>query len=252
VGKERTERGKLYFLGCSGYFYPSWRGKFYPKDLKPKNWLKYYSKFFNTVEINSTFYHFPKEENLKRLYRNTPENFVFSVKANRAITHYKKFKEIKGILKEFYKVCRNGLNKKLGCILFQLPPSYTYSEENLERILENLEKDFKNVIEFRHISWWNENVFKVLRENKVVFCSVSAPNLPEALVETSETVYIRFHGKTSWYRYNYSEKELKEWAKRIKKTKAKEVFVYFNNDYNAYAPQNCLKLKEILGLKNLQ
>ncbi|AAC07036.1 DUF72 domain-containing protein [Aquifex aeolicus] len=248
MGKERTEGSKLYYLGCSGYFYPGWRGKFYPKDLKPKDWLKYYSKFFNTVEINSTFYHFPNEKNLRRLYRETPKDFKFSVKVNRNITHYRKFKDVKELIKNFYEVCRNGLREKLGCVLFQLPPSYTYTKENLERILENLDFGFKNVLEFRHISWWNEEVFKILKERNVTFCSVSAPNLPESLIETSETVYIRFHGKTSWYKYNYSERELKSWAKKIKKSGAKEIFAYFNNDYNAYAPQNCLKLKELLGL----
>jgi len=243
-----VRNGKAYFLGCSGYFYPGWKGKFYPKELKPKDWLKYYSEFFNTVEINSTFYHFPTEKNLKRLYRETPENFVFSVKVNRTITHYKKFKNAKDLIADFYKVCREGLREKLGCILFQLPPSYAYTRENLEKILENLNPEFKNVLEFRHLSWWNEEVFNTLKRENVTFCSVSAPNLPETLVETSEVVYVRFHGKTSWYRYNYSEKELRNWAKRIKKSKAKEVFAYFNNDYNAYAPQNCLKLKDILGL----
>lgn len=243
------EEDRAYFLGCSGYFYWGWKGKFYPKDLQPEGWLSYYSKFFNTVEINSTFYNFPKVSNLRRFYRETPENFLISVKVNRSITHMKKFRDTEGMVKDFYEVVKEGLREKLGCILFQLPPSFRYSEENLERVLSHMDKGFKNVIEFRHKSWWRKEVYERLKEEGVIFCSVSSPNLPEDLVETSDVVYIRFHGKEGWYRYNYSEGELREWAERIKGSSAKEVFAYFNNDYNAYAPYNCLKLMELLNVK---
>ena len=242
------EEGKAYFLGCSGYFYWGWKKRFYPEDLKPKDWLSYYAKFFNTVEVNSTFYNFPKKENLRRFYRETPEGFVVSVKANRSITHMKKFRGTEELVKEFYSVVREALGEKLGCVLFQLPPSFTYSEERLERILNQLDPDFKNVLEFRHESWWREEVFEELRKRGVAFCSVSSPELPEELVQTSDFLYIRFHGKEAWYRYDYSEEELKVWTERIKSTPAREVYAYFNNDYNAYAPFNCIKLMELLGI----
>jgi len=243
------EEDRAYFLGCSGYFYWGWKGRFYPKDLKPKEWLSYYSKFFNTVEINSTFYNFPRTSNLRRFYRETPENFLISVKMNRAITHMKKFRDTEDMVRNFYEVIREGLREKIGCVLFQLPPSFRYSEESLERILSQLDPSFRNVVEFRHESWWREEVYERLREEEVIFCSVSSPKLPEDLIETSDTVYIRFHGKEGWYRYNYSEGELKLWAEKIRKSSAREVFVYFNNDYNAYAPYNCLKLMELLDIK---
>ena len=238
-----------YFLGCSGYFYWGWRGKFYPKDLKPARWLGYYAEHFNSVEINSTFYNFPKVSSMKRLYRETPRSFVFSVKANRSITHMKKFKETKELVDKFYDIVAQALSEKLGCILFQLPPSYRYTEENIERILSQLRPEFTNVVEFRHPSWWREEVYRKLRNSGVVFCSVSSPNLPEDLVETTEVVYVRFHGKEGWYRYNYSEEELRSWAEKISRSSAVRVFAYFNNDYNAYAPFNCLKLMELLGVK---
>ncbi len=243
------EEDRVFFLGCSGYFYWDWKGKFYPKDLQPKGWLAYYSRFFNTVEINSTFYNFPKRNTLRRFYRETPEGFRFSVKVNRLITHMKKFRETDKFIKDFYDIVSEALEEKLACILFQLPPSYRYTEENLGRILSSLDKGFKNVVEFRHGSWWNEEVYERFRREGVIFCSVSSPKLPEDLVKTSETVYIRFHGKDGWYRYNYPEDELRRWAERIKNSKAEEVYAYFNNDYNAYAPHNCLKLMELLGVK---
>ncbi len=243
------EEYRAYFLGCSGYFYWGWKGRFYPKELKPKDWLHYYAKFFNTVEVNSTFYNFPKKENLRRFYRETPEGFLISVKANRLITHMKKFIGTEELIRDFYSVVDEGLREKIGCILFQLPPSFRYSEENLEKILDQLDPSFRNVVEFRHESWWREEVYEELRKRGVAFCSVSSPKLPEELVQTSDFVYIRFHGKEGWYRYNYSEEELKGWAERIRSAPAREVFAYFNNDYNAYAPFNCMKLMELLGIR---
>ncbi len=240
------EEGKAYFLGCSGYFYWGWRGKFYPEELKPKDWLRYYSKFFKTVEINSTFYSFPKRGRLKKLAEETPEDFLFSVKVNRTITHMKKLRDTEDLVGRFYEEVSEGLREKLACFLFQMPPSYRYSEENLERILEQVDGSFLNVLEFRDKSWWREEVFETLKARGVVFCSVSFPGLPEEIVETSNTVYIRFHGKDRKYRYCYSEEELKDWARRIENSSAEKVFAYFNNDYNAYAPKNCLTLMGIL------
>ncbi len=235
-----------YHIGCSGYFYWGWKGKFYPEDLKPNQWFKYYSSIFDTVEINSTFYHFPKSSTIKKWYKDSPENFVFSVKVNKTITHLKKFKDTQDLINQFYKVVSENLNEKLGTFLFQLPPSYKYSKNNLQKIINQLNPEFKNVVEFRHKSWWNEEVYKILKENNICFCSISSPKLPEDLIKTSDFGYVRFHGKEGWYNYDYSDKELKEWAEKIKQAQFKECFIYFNNDYNAYAPKNALTLKEML------
>ncbi len=235
------------YIGCSGYFYWAWKGKFYPEELKPSGWLNFYVKKFNTVEINSTFYRFPKKTNLKKWYRQTPEDFKFTVKVNKEITHLHRFKNTGDRLKEFYEVVGETLQEKLGTLLFQLPPGYKYSEENLERIISQIDPGFKNVIEFRNKGWWNEKVYNAFSEKGIIFCSISAPRLPDDIIKTSDTGYIRFHGKTGWYDYNYSGEELKEWSSIIKETNFKEVFIYFNNDHNAYAPYNALELVKIMS-----
>ena len=234
------------YVGCSGFFYWGWKGRFYPEDMKPSEWFKYYSTKFNTVEINSTFYRFPKKSSMKRWFRNSPDDFVFSVKVNKHITHIKRLKGIKEELEDFYKIVSESLQEKMGAFLFQMPPGFRYSKENLNRILESLNPEFLNVVEFRHVSWWNEDVFRILSQNRITFCCVSAPNLPEKLIKTTDTIYVRFHGKEAWYRYNYSEEELRVWAEWIKKEKPENLFVYFNNDFFAYAPENAITFKRLL------
>ncbi|WP_457643020.1 DUF72 domain-containing protein [Persephonella sp.] len=136
--------------------------------------------------------------------------------------------------------------EKLGTVLFQLPPSFKYSEENLDRILGSLDSRFTNVVEFRHGSWWREDVVRIFDQNGIVFCSVSSPKLPEQLVKTNNTVYIRFHGRDKWYRYRYSDEELLKWVEEIKKVYPERVFAYFNNDFHGYAPENALRFRELL------
>lgn len=234
-----------YLLGTSGWSYPEWKGKFYPEDLSQRKWLPFYAEHFNTVEINMTFYRFPKPETLKGWLDKTPSNFTFTLKANRQITHYKKLQDVKGDLRYFYMLA-DSLQERLGCILFQLPPSLTKNMDLLHDFLSHLSPNHKNVIEFRHESWFTEDVYSLLRTHKVIFCVVSSPELPDDTVETAETSYFRFHGRIGWYKYNYTDEELKDWAEAIKKTKSKERFIYFNNDYHAYAVANCRKLGEYL------
>lgn len=231
-------------VGCSGFFYRGWRGKFYPKSSKPSEWFKYYAQHFDTVEINSSFYHFPMEKNVRSWMKGAPNNFIFTVKAPRIITHFKKFRETDELVKRFYNVI-STLGERLGCILFQLPPSMKFSEEMLEKILNQLDPRFRNVLEFRHKSWWKTKVKRVLREYNTAFCTVSAPGLPDDIVITADFGYIRFHGKDAWYRYDYSDDELRAWARRVKR-RGKIFFIYFNNDFDAYAPFNALKLIKFL------
>lgn len=236
-----------YFLGCSGWYYKDWAGRFYPEDLAKKKWLQFYSTHFNTVEINNTFYRFPTEKQLENWFNRTPSDFVFTLKANRLITHRKKFQGTKDLVDRFYRLT-DVLKEKLGCILFQLPPMLHKDLELLNRIIEQLDLRRNNVLEFRHESWFDEEVYMVLRKNSVGFCSVSAPNLPQDLVATSRNAYVRFHGTNeSMYTHLYSQVELEDWGRRIRKLAADKVFCYFNNDYQANAVTNCLQLKEILG-----
>lgn len=232
------------YLGCSGWYYWHWRDSFYEGIGKSK-WFDHYASTFNTVELNSTFYRFPKESTVKGWYRKAPKDFVYTLKANRAITHTKKFKGTKRLVKDFYKVA-DVLEEKLGCILFQLPPSVHYKEKKLMEILDQLDKEKKNAIEFRHSSWWNADVYEEMKKNDAIFCIVSAPNLAEDFVKTAHDIYVRFHGKR-WYRYDYSEEELRTYSDSIEKVRARNIWCYFNNDFNAYSVSNCKSLRHLLS-----
>lgn len=235
----------IFHLGTSGWSYPDWRGRFYPEDIPQREWLPFYTQHFNTVEINMTFYRFPKPETLRGWLEKSPAHFFFTLKANRQITHLKKIKGVKSQVRYFY-ILADTLREKLGCILFQLPPSLTLNLSLLEDFLSTLSPHYKNVIEFRHESWYTEEVYKLLQSHNVTFCVVSSKQVPKTIVETSETSYFRFHGLTGGHTYNYPDEELKEWAEAIKGIKSKECFVYFNNDYRAYAVSNCKKLGELI------
>ena len=135
----------------------------------------------------------------------------------------------------------------MGCFLFQLPPSVQYSAEHLERILAQLDPRRRNVIEFRHRSWWVDSVYEAFESANAIFCSCSGPRLPDEVIKTSDEVYIRFHGIERWYRHDYSDDELRDWARRICSSNAKRVWVYFNNDFNGYAVKNAATMQQILS-----
>lgn len=156
----------------------------------------------------------------------------------------KKFNKTKKLVKDFYKAAEQ-LKEKLGCILFQLPPNVHYKEKKLKEIISQLNPKYKNVLEFRHESWWNPKVYKELKKNKIIFCTVSAEGLPSDIIKTADDIYIRFHG-LKWYDYDYPKRALQNYVKKIKKLKPKNLWCYFNNDSNAYAPKNCLTLKTLL------
>lgn len=249
----------MLYLGTSGWSYDHWIDLFYPNGLERREWLRFYARHFNTVEINMTFYRFPFPNMMKGWYNKTPTDFLFTLKANRLITHVKKFKNVATLTKRFFSLT-TLIKEKLGCILWQLPPSLHFDERNmllLDSFLSNLNKynksDSKNVIEFRHKSWWNKEAYKMLKKHKASFCIVSAPRLPDDFIVTSNVIYVRFHGVSKWYAHDYSKRELNEWAKKIRKTmkrkKIRHVYCYFNNDFNAYAVKNCLELKKILSTK---
>jgi uncharacterized protein YecE (DUF72 family) len=234
-----------FHLGTSGWSYPGWRGPFYPPNLPSAAWLEFYAQHFATVEINMTFYRFPTAKTLKSWLERTPPHFLFTLKANRQITHLKRLRNIGSELRYFY-VLGDSLREKLGCILFQLPPSIKLDLELLEEFLAALSPGHRNVIEFRDPSWYGDRVFDLLRKHRVTFCVVSSARVPKTPVETSDAAYFRFHGLTGGYRYNYSDEELAEWAGVIKRVKASECYVYFNNDYQAFAVKNCLRLGELI------
>jgi uncharacterized protein YecE (DUF72 family) len=234
-----------YFLGCSGFYYNHWKGKFYPDNLPKTKWLNYYTGFFNSLELNNTFYRFPSQKLLDGWYNKTPPDFTFAVKANRIITHLRKFNNTETYTDNFYKLA-HMLREKLLCVLFQLPPQVHKNMALLETIAGQLDASVMNVLEFRHQSWWDSEVYGFLKKHRIVFCSVCASELPEDLINTGIAVYLRFHGKDGWYKQDYPDEQLVEWANRISRQDAQKVLCYFNNDYNANAPKNCLTLKRIL------
>jgi uncharacterized protein YecE (DUF72 family) len=242
---------KTWWIGCSGFYYKHWKEKFYPPGLPQRRWFEFYCEFFNTVELNVTFYRFPKLTDLQGWNNRSPEKFRFTVKAPRLITHYKRFHNAKRETRDFYNTVRKGLEEKLGCVLFQLHPRLEYSEENLERILDTLDPSFTNVIEFRHGSWWRENVYKILKENKISFCSISYPSLPDQVIKTAPALYYRFHGVPQLYLSSYSHAELTNIADTIKRFRSlTDVYCYFNNDIEVAAISNARDLQQIIEYRH--
>jgi uncharacterized protein YecE (DUF72 family) len=244
---QRAENKPSVHVGCSGWFYWKWRGVFYPETLPTAEWFSYYARRFRTVEINASFYSWPTEANVKAWLRAAGRRrFVYTVKVCELITHIKRFKGTKSLVRDFG-VIADILGERMGCFLFQLPPSYRYSAARLRTILSHLDHSRRNVVEFRHASWWNEDVFAAFRNNGTIFCSCSAPRLPDLLVRTADDIYVRFHGTKRWYRHDYSGEELAMWSARIKASGAKSSWIYFNNDYNACATRNARQLARLLG-----
>jgi len=230
-------------VGCSGWSYNHWIGKFYPSNLPRNEWLRFYTDYFRTAEVNMTFYRFPYPNMLKSWYNKTPPDFRFTFKANRLITHVKALSDVGDLVKRFLALL-DLVGEKLSCVLWQLPPRMHFSPENMETLdgfLSTVGRG-NNVIEFRHKSWWNKETYKLLRKHGTAFCAVSCPSLPDDFVITSDVAYIRFHGAGDWYRHNYSREEIGGWASKIRAARCKEVYCYFNNDYEAYAPKNALEL----------
>lgn len=233
-------------IGCSGFHYKHWKGTFYPENLAQTKWFGYYCQHFNTLELNVTFYRFPRVDNLQIWRLKSPPPFRFAVKAPRAITHYKKFNNTTDLISNFYNIIGKGLEEKLGCVLFQLPPNFHYSEAHLDRILKSLDNSFLNVVEFRHASWWNEQVYKALAHKNISFCGMSHPDLPKDLISNTSLFYYRMHGEGQLYASNYTTDQLITLANSIKSKPAiKDAYVFFNNDIHTYAVHNA---KEMLGL----
>ncbi len=235
-------------IGCSCWNYPEWKNSFY-ENIPTKNYFKAYSEIFDTVEINNTFYKFPSVENIKKWKNESPKDFIFSIKAPRIITHFNNRFNNKGLLYNFYSTISH-LEEKLGCVLFQLPPTVKYDKTLLNKIIENIDYNYKNVIEFRHNSWWNKNVFKEFTHYKIIFCNVSSPIKDREIHHTADDMFIRFHGVTDWYDHNYSEAELKEWVNIISEYKPKSLWAYFNNTNKGNAAYNAMSFLNILYEEN--
>ena len=235
------------YVGTSGFFYKDWKGVFYPSELKTYRWLSYYSNIFNTVELNSTFYHLPKDKTVKGWIRRVPDGFVYSVKAYREITHQKLLKDTEGIYLLLHLL--KPLEKKLGVLLFQLPPGIKFDRNLLLDFCKALPGHYRFSIEFRDESWFTEKTYDILCRYNVAFCISHMKKIKTIYWITADFVYIRLHGPQKIYASSYSDEELYSWTSFVEKqlNEGKDVYVYFNNTFHGYAPRNALKLREFLS-----
>lgn len=235
------------FIGCSGFSESLWKGFFYPEDLPRKDYLTFYASEFNAVEINSTFYRTPRKSTLQRWYDETPNHFRFIVKAHKFFTHTKRMQDCNEELQVFSNNVQAVLQEKLSGILYQLPPSFKFSNENMERFLLLQKNSYFNVVEFRDASWWKDEVFEFLRAHNIIFSGVSFPkNLPDAVIKNSDDcIYHRLHGAPELFKSEYSEEFLDDLAKQLSDFKG-EKFVFFNNTFGIAGVKNALYLNKIL------
>jgi uncharacterized protein YecE (DUF72 family) len=236
---------ETYHIGCSGYYYPSWKGKFYPAGLQPRDWLKHYSTIFNTVELNGTFYRTPKLSDLQKQQAMTPDDFRFSAKMGKFITHNNRLKGMQQDIVAFQDLLREGLGGKLTHFLFQMPPSFHFSEENLESILSNVPHLPENVVELRHASWWNETVRAAFLKAGMTFCNVDFPGMESYFMTTSPHFYFRLHGNPELFKSSYSQEELKQFVSKLPKGVA-DYSIYFNNTYFEAGYTNAQQLLSII------
>lgn len=238
--------GKVY-IGCSGWYYWHWKGHFYPAGTPSNQLFSIYQDSFVTVELNAPFYSWPTIGAVRTWIRQAVPGFVYTIKVCELITHIKRFEGTQELVEDFGYIA-DLLGSQMGCFLFQLPPSVRYSPEMLQRVLSQLDPRHRNVVEFRHKSWWNEDVYSAFRSTGAIFCSCSGPRLPDELVRTSDDIYVRFHGTRQWYRHDYSDAELTVWAERIRGIGATTVWIYFNNDRDGNSIKNAKRLSELLAV----
>jgi uncharacterized protein YecE (DUF72 family) len=238
-------------IGCSGWNYKDWRGRVYPKGCPASRWLEYYSThLFDTVEVNSTFYRLASRDAVANWVRQTPDDFVFSLKASRYLTHVKRLTDLGQGTERFYERIEPLVGTpKLGPVLWQLPENFHRDDDRLAGALESLPAG-RHCFEFRHASWFNEAVYSLLRRRRVALVIGDSPNRPFQTHEmTTDWTFLRFHYGARGRRGNYSESELETWARRLERWRSKvEIYAYFNNDWEGFAVKNGLWMRKRLGV----
>lgn len=234
-------------IGTSGWVYPHWRGVFYPADLPQKQWFVHYARVFDTVEINSTFYHLQAASVFEHWGQQAPAGFLYAVKASRYITHIKYLKECKDPLETFLNRA-SLLVQALGPVLFQLPPGFSVDLSRMEGFLALLPEGFSYAMEFRNPTWLTDEVFALLERYGVVLCIHDMPPLHVPLRVTAKFVYLRFHGDVD-HAGDYPPEALAVWAEQMQawQRQGLAVYAYFNNDAGGMAVRNAVTLKQLLG-----
>lgn len=236
-------------IGCSGWNYADWRGRLYPEGLGTGRWLERYAEVFDTVEVNSTFYRLAKPDAVRRWVEQTPDDFVFAVKASRYLTHVRRLRYMREGVARFYEAIEPlARSPKMGPVLWQLPANFHRDDERLAQALEELPEG-RHCFEFRHESWFTRPVYDLLRRHRAALVIGDHPEWPFQTHEmTADWTFIRFHYGRRGRRGNYSRTELDEWAERIQRWKRRRaVFAYFNNDWKGFAVDNARYLLRRLG-----
>ncbi|ATN05033.1 DUF72 domain-containing protein [Chryseobacterium indologenes] len=235
------------YIGCSGFYNNDWKGSLYPENAPSKDFLSLYAEHFNCVEINSTFYRKPTAKTLLKWHDETPDHFRFFIKIPKSVTHQNRLSESKEEITAFCTHIHDHLKDKLSGFLYQLPPSFKNTQENTDRIIRNIDSNFLNVIEFRDESWWQKEIFSLLKRMNIIFSGVSFPGKlsEEVIINHPEVLYYRLHGKPVLYKSSYSDDFLSHLAEQIKNHPQK-AFIFFNNTWGTSAIHNAMFLKSIL------
>ena len=236
-------------VGCSGWNYASWKDEFY--EGKPaRTWLRHYAQYFDTVEVNNTFYRLPLQTSVTRWVEETTPGFVFAVKASRYLTHVKRLTELGSGIQRFYERLEPLVRSpKLGPVLWQLPANFRRNDDRLGAVLDALPQG-RHCFEFRDPSWFVEPVYELLRRNGAALVIGDRPEVRgfQSHELTTDWTYVRFHYGSRGRRGNYSRSELEEWARRFEDWRHQvEIYAYFNNDWEAFAIRNALWLKRRLA-----
>jgi uncharacterized protein YecE (DUF72 family) len=234
-------------VGTSGWTYEHWKNRFYPGHLPKTQWLEYYCQHFSTVEINASFYRIPRPVVVSGWQGRTPQDFLFSIKASRLITHVKKLKNCQKEIEWFFTTF-GGMEKKIGAYLLQLPPTLKFDAARLSDFIAQLPTSRPLVFEFRNREWLTDATYRLLEDHKAFFCIGDLPDLTTDRVVTGKLAYVRFHGYQAQYGGCYPDEVLYHWADWIltQHRRGVTVFAYFNNDRDGFAVQNSLKLKQLL------
>jgi uncharacterized protein YecE (DUF72 family) len=238
------------YIGTSGWSYDHWVNVLYPHTASSLERLDAYARKFETVEVNNTFYRWPKDEVFSTWHSRLPDGFVLSAKASRGLTQFRKLNDPQPWLDRM-EMGLSRLKEKRGVTLFQLPPHFPRDLDRLDTFLEAVPKGQRTAVEFRHPSWHGEETFAVLERHGAAYCVMSGARLPCILRATADFVYVRFHGPDHDHLYagSYSEDDLRWWADRIRewREQGRDVFAYFNNDGYGHAVRNALRLKELVN-----
>ena len=247
-----ADRTRPVRVGLSGWNYAHWRdGVFYPPRLAASRWLEFYAERFDTVEVNSTFYRLPRRDAVARWVEQTPDGFLFAVKSSRYLTHIKRLRELGPGLELFLdRIEPLVRSPKLGPILWQLPPTFRRDHDRLANALDRLPRGLRHCIEFRDPTWFVEDTYALLRAHGVALAIGDRPEVNRFQTHelTADWTYVRFHSGPRGRWGNYSDSELVDWAERLRAwSRTHDVFAYFNNDWQGFAPRNAARLLQLLA-----